>query len=100
MDDDFIVTAYVVLDKTMAALGHRDDVRAGASDAAVLTVAVVAARYFQNHLARALAMMYLGHYLFGALSVSRFNRRLPALRDWLGLALETLGRSSPPGRPS
>ena len=30
MDDDFMVTAFVVLDKTMAVLGHRDDVRAGA----------------------------------------------------------------------
>jgi hypothetical protein len=24
MDDDFIVTTFVVVDKTMAALGHRD----------------------------------------------------------------------------
>src|SRR3954454_11236740 len=91
MDDNFIVTAFVVIDKTMATLGHRDDVRAQASDAEVLTVAVVAARYFQNHLARALQMMHLGRYLSGALSVSRFNRRLHALRAWLGLALETLG---------
>ena len=91
MDDDFIVTALVVLDKTMAALGHRDDVRAQASAAEVLTVAIVAARYFQRHLARALGMRHLGRYLSGPLSVSRFNRRLHALRDWLGLALETLG---------
>src|SRR4051795_13449890 len=91
MDDDFIVTAFVVIDQTMAALGHRDDVRARASDAAVLTVAVVAARSFQSHLARALQVMHLGHYLSGALSVSRFSRRLHALRGWLGLALETLG---------
>ncbi len=91
MDDDFIVTAYVVLDKTMAALGHRDDVRAKASDAEVLTVAVVAAKYFQSHLARALQMLHLGRYLSGPLSVSRFNRRLHALRDWLALALAALG---------
>ncbi len=91
MDDDFIVTAFVVLDKAMAALGHRDDVRAKASDAEVLTVAVVAARYFQNHLERALGMMRLGRYLSGPLSVSRFNRRLHRLADWLGLLLETLG---------
>jgi len=58
MDDDFIVTAFVMLDQTMAALGHRDDVRAGASDAEVLTVAVVAAKYFQNHLARALQVLH------------------------------------------
>src|ERR1700712_3742375 len=91
MDDDFIVTAFVLLDKTMAALGHRDDVRAQASDAEVLTVAVVAAKYFQNHLARALQVMHLGRYLSGPLSVSRFNRRLHALRDWLPLLLEALG---------
>ena len=91
MDDDFIVTAFVVVDKTMQALGHRDDVRARASDAEVLTVAIVAARYFQSHLARALQVMHLGHYLSGPLSASRFNRRLHARRDWLGLALETLG---------
>jgi len=91
MDDDFIVTAFVIIDKTMAALGHRDDARAGASDAEVLTVAVVAAKYFQNHLARALQVMHLGRYLSGALSASRFSRRLHRLADWLGLATETLG---------
>lgn len=91
MDDDFIVTTFVVLDKLMATLGHRDHVLAQASDAEVLTVAVVAAKYFQNHLARALQVLHLGHYLSGPLSVSRFNRRLHRLADWLGLALETLG---------
>jgi len=29
MDDDFIVTTFVIVDKLLAALGHRDDVRAG-----------------------------------------------------------------------
>jgi hypothetical protein len=91
MDDDFIVTTFVVFDKTMAALGHRDHVLARASDAEVLTVAVVAARYFQNHLERGLQVMRLGRYLSGALSVSRFNRRLHALRAWLPLLLEALG---------
>jgi hypothetical protein len=89
MDDDFIVTTIVLVDKTMALLGHRDVVRAGASDAAVPTVAVVAAKYFQNHLARALQVTHPGHYLSGPLSASRLNRRLHALRDWL--LLETLG---------
>jgi len=54
MDDDFMVTTFVVIDKLLATLGHHGDVRAGASDAAVLTVAVVAARAFQRHHARAL----------------------------------------------
>ena len=75
----------------MAALGHQDDARAQASDAEVRTVAVVAARYFQNHPARALGVLHPGRYPSGALSVSRFSRRLHALRGWLGLALEALG---------
>jgi hypothetical protein len=81
----------VIIDKTMAALGHRDDVRAGAADAEVLTVAVVAARSFQNHHARALQIMLRLRSLSGHLSVSRFNRRLQRLAGWLGLLLEGLG---------
>ena len=38
MDGDFIVTAFVVIDKTMAALGHRDHALVPASDAEVLMV--------------------------------------------------------------
>ena len=89
--DGFIVTAYVVIAKTMAALGHRDDVRAGAGDAEVLTVAVVAAKYVQNHHERALQIMLRLHYLSGHLSVSRFNRRLHRLAAWVRLTLEALG---------
>ncbi len=44
MDDDFIVTAFVVIDTLLATLGHRDHALAQASDAAVLTVAVVLSR--------------------------------------------------------
>jgi len=85
------VTTFVVFDKTMQALGHRDEVRAKACDAEVLTVAVVAARYFQNHLERALQVLHVGHYLSGPLSVSRVNRRLHRLAGWSRLLLETLG---------
>jgi hypothetical protein len=91
MDDDCMVTAFVVLDQLVQALGHRDDVRAQASDAAVLTVAAVAAKPFQNRLARALGVLLLGRYRSGPRSVSRFNRRSHRLAEWPELALETLG---------
>ncbi len=90
-DDDVIVTTFVIVDKLLAALRHRDDVRAGASDAAVLTVAVVAAKAFQHHLARALRIMHLGRSLSGPPSAARFSRRRHALRGWPGPALEALG---------
>ena len=57
MDDDFIVAVYVVIDETMRVLAHRDHPLAGVSDAEVLTVAVVAARFVQSHLARALQVI-------------------------------------------
>jgi hypothetical protein len=91
MDDDFIVTAYVVIAETLHALDHRDHPLAGVSDAEVLTVAVVAARHFQNHHALALATLQRQGYLSGALSASRLNRRLHALAGWFRLLLELLG---------
>ena len=90
MDDDFIVTAYVVVDEIMAALGHRSHGLAQVSDAEVLTVAAVAAKHFQNHHALALATLQRQGYLSGTLSASRFNRRLHALGDWFRLLLEAL----------
>ena len=47
---------------------------------------MVAAKCFQNHLARALAVLPPGRSLSGALSVSRCSRRRHALRGRLGLA--------------
>jgi hypothetical protein len=91
MNDDVIVPIFVVIDEVMTLLGHRSHPQAGASDSEVLTVAVVAACQFQNHHARALGMMHALHYLSGDLSVSRFNRRLHALADWLPLLLDLLG---------
>jgi Transposase DDE domain len=91
MNDDVIVATFVVLDELLDHAGHRDHVLAGVSDAEVLTVAVVAAAYFHNHHARALQVMVGMHYLSDHLSTSRFNRRLHALADWIGLALAILG---------
>jgi len=91
MSGEVIVTVYVVIDDVMRALGHRSHPAAHLSDAEVLTVAVVAALYFQNHHERALQVLIGMGYLSGRLSASRFNRRLHALGDWLRLLLEALG---------
>jgi hypothetical protein len=82
MNDTYIVTTFVVVDDLLKAYAYRDDCRAQSSAAEVLTVAVVAAKYFQNHHERALCVMRQLGYV-GRLSISRFNRRLHALRDWL-----------------
>lgn len=90
MNAEWIITVFVIVDELLTSAGHRDHPLAQASDAEVLTSALVAARFFQNHHERAVMLMQQQGYFSGALSISRFNRRLHALRDWLALALETL----------
>lgn len=91
MNDSIVVGLYVVIDDMMVQMGHRSHVLAQVSDAEILWVAVVAARFFQNHHARALALLQQTGYLCGRLSASRFNRRIHALAAWLEYLVETLG---------
>ncbi len=90
MNDDLMVTIDVVIDAVMQALAH-------SGGAAVLTVAVVAAKYCGNDHERAWWGRPRQGYLSGALSPSRFNRRLQALGAWRHLVLETLGELSAQG---
>ncbi len=91
MNDQLIITAYVITDDLMKHLEHHSHVLAKVSDAEVLTVAVVAAKYFHNNHERALWVMTQSGYLSGRLSTSRFNRRLHAMAAWLPLIVETIG---------
>jgi len=91
MNDHLIITSYVIIDDMMRSLNHRSHLLAKVTDSEVLTVAVVAAKYFHNNHERALWVLTRLGYLSGQLSTSRFNRRLHALCDWLHLTLETLG---------
>lgn len=97
MDDRYIVTSYVVVDDLLKACGYRDDVRCHRTAAEIITVAIVAAQYFQNHHERALSILIRLGYL-GKLSLSRFNRRLHQLRDWLVVLGELLGEAAQHGQ--
>jgi len=91
MDAYWIITAFVVIDTLMEHLGHRSDVRAQVPDSEILTIAVVAAKYFGSHHERAAPMMRALGYLSGRISVSRFNRRLHQLADWMAWIPDVLG---------
>lgn len=86
MNDTYIVTVYTIIDDLLKAYGLQDDCRATHTAAEILTIGVLAAKYFQNHHERALGILTRLGYVRG-LSVSRFNRRLHALRDWLSYVL-------------
>lgn len=80
MNDNYIVPVYTILDDILDIMNYQDDVRVNITAAEILTVAVVSAKYFQNHHERAVCLMYRLGYI-SHVSVSRFNRRLHALQD-------------------
>ncbi len=90
MNATYIVTVYVVIDDVLKAMHYQDDSRATISNAEILTLAVIAAKYFQNHHERALYLLVQLGYL-PALSISRFNRRLHALQEVLWQVASLLG---------
>ena len=73
MDATWIITAFVVIDTLMERLGHRSDVRAQVPDSEILTIAVVAAKYFGNHHERAVQIIASSRDIFGC-SKNRQNR--------------------------
>lgn len=91
MDALWIITVFDFVDEVMRLLDHHSHVLADVPDSEVLTVAIVAAKYVQNHHERAVCLMQQLGYLSGTLSVSRFNRRLHRLADWLPFLVESLG---------
>ena len=91
MNDTYIVTTFVLIDDILQAINYEDDIRVQVKGAEIMTVAVIAAKYFQNHHERALYVLAQLGYVT-PLSVSRFNRRLHALSDWLDNVLQVLGQ--------
>jgi hypothetical protein len=92
MDDDFIIPVYVVFAELCDTLLGRGKYRPKMDAAEIMTVAVVAARYFNSNLERALIVMKMSGYIAPdrCLSVSRFNRQLHRYADLLEFSLQTL----------
>lgn len=90
MNEDMIVTSFVVIDEIMAKFAHSSHPLAQVPDTEIILVGIVAARYFQNHQERTLQVMGRMGYLSGRISISRFNRRLHQLAEWLPRLLDIL----------
>lgn len=90
MSATWIITTFVIIDDLMSKYGHQSDCRSRVSDSEILTIAVCAAKFCQNHHERTVVLLQQLGYLSGKLSVSRFNRRLHNLSDWFELILAVL----------
>jgi hypothetical protein len=63
-----------------------------------MSIAVLAALYFQNHHERALWVLHRMGYFPKGLSPSRFNRRLYKVAHWLPMLLGILSELSKGGQ--
>ncbi len=75
----------------MEPLEHRSDVLAQVPSCEISTIAVVSAKYLPPITNERCKVMRACGYLSGTISVSRFNRRLHALADWMTFVPITLG---------
>lgn len=90
MNAEWIITVFVIIDDLMDNYGHQSDCRSKISDSEILTIAICAAKFCQNHHERTVCLMKQLGYLSGPISVSRYNRRLHKLADWLELIVAVL----------
>jgi hypothetical protein len=92
MDIHFIVTVYVTLDDICQNFLGQPKYRPKMVPAEILLVAIVAARYFNNNLERALIVLSQTGYIPAerCLSISRYNRQLHAHMDTFELCLSIL----------
>ena len=82
-----IITIYCLCVESLAAIGYRDDRQATLTTAEVMTVALVAARFFKGCLESSRQFLVEHGYMRQMLSKSRLNRRLHSIPEglWLGL---------------
>lgn len=82
-----IITIYCLCADFLQAYGHKDDPQARMTTAEVMTVALVAARFFAGNQELSRRFLKEHGYIPDMLSKSRFNRRLHALPDTLWQAV-------------
>jgi hypothetical protein len=87
MNEMYIVATYTVVDDICQAFVGETKYKPKMTPAEIVFVPIMAAKYFQNHLERALVGMSKIGYIAPArcLSVSRFNRQLHQQQDRLAM---------------
>jgi hypothetical protein len=79
--DDRIILVYCVCDDYLHSINHRDDPQGHVTDAEVMTIAIVAALYYDANFSMARCFLREQRYIKGGLGKSRFSRRVHRLKD-------------------
>jgi len=78
---DKTIAIYVFLDDIMIAIRHKEPAHRNASDSEVITVALIAAKYFYGHIDNAISFVRESGLMPRMLGKSRFNRRIHAIYE-------------------
>lgn len=89
--NDTIVAAYCLFDDILRAFGLRNDPQCRLVDAEIMTIALVAARFYGGNYTNSLHFLIEHRYL-ASISLSRFIRRLHRIRDWFLTIMRVLGQ--------
>jgi hypothetical protein len=89
--DDKILAVYCLSADILQALGHAEDPHQTMSDAALITMGLVAMLFFRGNFEAARALLSTPRYMPHMLSRSRVNRRLHRLTDLFVMLFDLLG---------
>lgn len=71
-----VIAIYVFIDDIMIEIGHKEHVNRNTSDSEIITVALIAAKYFHGNIDHAIGFVKSTKLMSRMLSKSRFNRRI------------------------
>lgn len=77
------IAIYVFIDDIMIEIGHKEPISRKTSDSEVITVALIAAKYFHGNIDHAISFVKSTRLIPGMLSKSRFNRRIHSIFEFI-----------------
>lgn len=92
LTEETIIRIFCLIDDTLKAMNHRDDMRARISDSEVLTTAVVSGLYFGGHTEQGRQFMQSAGYIPAMLSKSRLCRRLHRCQELIQQLTAQIGQ--------
>lgn len=92
LTEETIIRIFCLIDDSLKAMNHRDDMRARISDSEVLTTAVVSGLYFGGHTEHGRQFMQSAGYIPAMLSKSRLCRRLHRCQELIEQLTTQIGQ--------
>lgn len=84
LTEETIIRIFCLIDDTLKAMKHQEDIRVRMSDSEVITTGVISSLFFGGHIDHSRQFMQSEGYIPHMLGKSRFNRRLHRCGEFIG----------------